>query len=121
MGYHVQAKNADKFLSMDLGLKEFGVMNEKDRLSYYRRFVYMKGVRPKAQGERRENGDLSQIDRFRYRTRYFTDSGIIGTRDFVERVYRQFKDHFSSKHEKRPKDIRGLEGIFSLKRLSEAI
>ena len=26
------------------------------------------------------------IDRFRYRTRYFTDSGIIGTKEFVSRV-----------------------------------
>ena len=121
LGYHVQAKNAEGFLSMDFGLKEFGVMNEKDRVSHYLRFVYMKGVRPKGQGERGRDGDLRQIDRFRYRTRYFTDSGILGTREFVERVYRQFKDHFSSKHEKRPKGIRGLEGIFSLKRLSEAL
>jgi hypothetical protein len=59
------------------------------------------------------------MDRFRYRTRYFTDSGIIGSKAFVDRVYRQFKDLFSSKHEKRPKVIRGLEGIYSLKRLSE--
>ena len=52
LGYHVQAKNAEGFLSMDFGLKEFGVMNEKDRVSHYLRFVYMKGVRPKGQGER---------------------------------------------------------------------
>ena len=121
LGYHVQAKNADKFLSMDFGLKEFGVMNEKDRLSHYHRFVYDKGGLTRQGEERRAGIELNSVERFRYRTRYFTDSGIIGTRDFVERVYRQFKDHFSSKHEKRPKDIRGLDGIFSLKRLSEAI
>ena len=121
LGYHVQGRNAGKFLSMDFGLREFGEMDEKDRVSHYRRFVHMKGGKPEAQGEGRSKGDLRQIDRFRYRTRYFTDSGILGTREFVERVYRQFKDHFSSKHEKRPKDIRGLEGIFSLKRLSEVL
>ena len=56
-----------------------------------------------------------------YRTRYFTDSGIIGTKAFVSRFYHIFKDHFSSKHEKRPIGIQGLAGVYSLKRLSEAI
>ena len=32
-----------------------------------------------------------------------------------------FKDHFFSKYEKLPKVIQGLDGIYSLKRLSEAI
>ena len=40
---------------------------------------------------------------------------------FVDRHYREFKCHFSSKHEKRPKTIKGLKGVYSLKRLSEAI
>ncbi len=61
------------------------------------------------------------VDRFKYRTRYFTDSGIIGTKAFVTRLYQTFKDHFSSKHEKRPKVIKGLDGIYSMKRLSEKI
>ena len=65
--------------------------------------------------------ELSNVDRFRYRTRYFTDSGIIGTKEFVSRVYQDFKGYFSSRHEKRPKAVQGLNGIFSLKRLSESI
>ena len=60
-----------------------------------------------------------ELDRFRYRTRYFIDSGIIGSKAFVDRVYRQFKHYFVSVHEKKPKPIRGLEGVYSLKRLSE--
>ena len=58
---------------------------------------------------------------FRYRTRYFTDSGIIGTKEFVSRVYQDFKGYFASTHEKRPKPVKGLEGVYSLKRLSESI
>lgn len=65
--------------------------------------------------------ELSGVDRFRYRTRYFTDSGIIGSKEFVSRIYQGFKDHFSSKHEKRPRLVQGLDGVYSLKRLSEAI
>jgi REP element-mobilizing transposase RayT len=121
LGYHVQAKNAEGFLSLDFGLKEFGHKHGKERLAHYRRFVYEKGGIT-VKGEEKVRGvELTTAERFRYRTRYFTDSGIIGTKDFVERIYVQFKDHFSSKHEKKPKDIKGLDGIFSLKRLSEAI
>ena len=58
--------------------------------------------------------------KFRYRTRYFSDSGIIGSKAFVSRKYRQFKDIFHSKHEKKPKPVKGLDGVYSLKRLSES-
>jgi hypothetical protein len=54
-----------------------------------------------------------------YRTRYFTDSGIIGSKEFVFTNYQRFKHLFYSKHEKKPKPIKGLEGVYSLKRLSE--
>jgi len=54
-----------------------------------------------------------------YRTRYFTDSGVIGSKDFVSKNYMRFKHHFNSKNEKKPKPIRELSGIYSLKRLSE--
>jgi hypothetical protein len=107
------------------------------RLAYYRRFVYEKGGlikeiedRSKGPSEIRcgvtselhgASLELSGADRFRYRTRYFTDSGIIGTKEFVSRVYQAFKGNFSSKHEKRPRLIRGLNGVYSLKRLSESI
>jgi putative transposase len=56
---------------------------------------------------------------FRYRTRYFSDSGIVGTKEFAAKNYKRFKDIFQSKHEKRPKPIKGLEGVYSLKRLAE--
>jgi len=121
IGYHVQRKNEEGFLSLDFGLKEFGVKKERERLRYYRRFLYEKGKIAGIEKERSKDFELDQLDRFRYRTRYFTDSGIIGSKEFVERVYQQFKHHFSSKHEKRPKTIKGLDGVYSLKRLSEAI
>jgi hypothetical protein len=33
--------------------------------------------------ERKKDFEISRINRFRYRTRYFTDSGIIGSKEFV--------------------------------------
>ena len=64
---------------------------------------------------------IFRIIRFRYRTRYFTESGIIGSKAFVAKNYQRFKHLFHSKREKRPKPIRGLDGMYSLKGLSEGI
>ncbi len=102
-------------------MREVGVKDEKERLRYYRGFVYEKGSLRAVKKEMQKGFELSGVDRFKYRTRYFTDSGIIGTKAFVTRLYQTFKDHFSSKHEKRPKVINGLDGIYSMKRLSEKI
>jgi putative transposase len=137
LGYHAQTHNRDRFLSTDFGLREFAHRSAKARLAFYRRFVYEKGGlieevedRSKGPSEIRyavtselhgASLELNGVDRFRYRTRYFTDSGIIGTKEFVSRVYQGFKDHFSSRHEKRPRLIQGLDGVYSLKWLSECI
>ena len=134
LGYHVQTNNQDNFLSTDFGLKEFSVKNLKERIRRYRRYVYEAGslnqpekgnvkvIADKALEKERSRGfELSKSDRFRYRTRYFTDSGIIGSKEFVSANYQRFKTLFKSRHEKKPKPITGLEGIYSLKRLSESI
>jgi hypothetical protein len=57
----------------------------------------------------------------RYRTRYFTDSGIIGSKEFVSAHYQRFKHLFATKNEKIPTPVKGLCGIYSLKRLSEIL
>jgi hypothetical protein len=64
---------------------------------------------------------INQASRLRYRTRYFTDSGIIGSKEFVLTHYQNFKQLLRSKKEKKPKAIQGLSGIYSLKCLSEII
>ena len=131
---YLQTKNKDQFLSTDFGLKEFSVKSKKERIRRYRRYVYEAGSisRPeKMQAkviddkvvtkERKKDFEISRMTRFRYRTRYFTDSGIIGSKEFVAQNYQRFKHLFYSKHEKKPKPIKGLDGMYSLKRLSEVI
>jgi hypothetical protein len=54
-----------------------------------------------------------------YRSRYFTDSGVIGSKGFVSMNYQRFKDVFMSKREKIPKLVSGLDGVYSLKRWTE--
>jgi len=121
IGYHVQQDNEDGFLSLDFGLAEFGDKDAGGRLSHYRRFLYEKGDISDTEKEQVRDFRLNEFDRFRYRTRYFIDSGIIGSREFVDRIYQQFKHVFLSEKEKRPKAVKGLEGVYSLKRLSETI
>jgi hypothetical protein len=133
LGYHLQTQNKDQFLSTDFGLKEFNVKSEKEEIRRYRRYVYEAGAisRPdKMQAkviddkviakERKKEFEISRINRFRYRTRYFTDSGIIGSKEFVAENYHRFKHLFYSKHEKKPKPVKGLDGMYSLKRLTES-
>ncbi len=125
LAYHIQAGNRGRFLSMDFGLTEFGHKGNKARLRHYREYVYRKGeIGGQADSldhSKEAMPALRQVDRFRYRTRYFADSGIIGSKAFVTRWYNEFKHHFQANHEKQPKLIQGLEGIYSLKRLSEKI
>jgi hypothetical protein len=107
-------------------------MDAEERLKRYRRDVYEAGAlnRPdKGQTkvidnaalkkERHKNYEIGRVDRFRYRTRYFTDSGITGTKEFVSENYQRFKGVFMSRREKTPKPVAGLDGIYSLKRLTE--
>ena len=117
----MQAGNKDDFLSLDFGLREFGVKNEKQLLHHYREFVYRMGGLEATVKEGDKGFEGGGVERFLLRTRYFTDSGIIGTKSFVNSLYQRFKRYFFSRHEKQPKTIRGLDGLYSLKRLSENI
>jgi REP-associated tyrosine transposase len=134
LGYHVQTNNRDEFLSTDFGLKEFNVKSKKERIRRYRRYVYEAGAlnRPEKgklrviaekviEKERIREFELSASYRFRCRTRYFTDSGIIGSKEFVSTTYMRFKHLFHCKNEKKPRPVKGMSGMYSLKRLSEVV
>ncbi|MFZ5570207.1 MAG: hypothetical protein ACOZF0_07375, partial [Thermodesulfobacteriota bacterium] len=125
----------DGFLSMDFGLREFGVAEATERVRLYRRFLYEAGGIKKGEvgrvtgergikqevieRERKKGYRVTRVDRFRFRTRYFTDSGIIGSREFVRLQYERVKELFGYENEKKPKPVAGLAGMYSLKRLSE--
>lgn len=129
LGYHAQTNNKDNFLSLDFGLKEFGQLDANKRFRRYRRFVYETGAVDSGKGaqingkiitkERRRDFKISKASRFRQRTRYFTDSGIIGSKKFVSENFLRFKHLFKTKNDRVPKRVKGLTDIYSLKRLSE--
>jgi hypothetical protein len=98
--------------------------------AYYRKFVYEAGCLDR-QGGRSIDADImkaeqkkgfspGRADRFLARSRYFTESGIIGSREFIRSMWRQLKGP-GDNPDKKPVRIAGLSGIYSLKRLSENI
>jgi putative transposase len=126
LGYHIQTNNKDRFLSTEFGLKEFNVKSQKERVRRYREYVYETGAilpsdKPYVKAvdhklvakERKRDFEISRTDRFLYRTRYFTDSGIIGSREYVFGTYQQFKHLFQSKNEKKTQAGKGAGwGVF---------
>ena len=112
LGYHVQSGNRDNFLCVEFGF--IGSSDDSSALNAYKKFVY-----EKAGFKHNGEGKESSIRRFLYRSRYFSDSAIIGTKDFVLSCYERFKEYFSCRRAKRPIPISGLSGIYSLKRLAE--
>ena len=131
IGYHMQTGNKNNFLSWDFGFKEFGIKDKKKRLIRYREYVYEAGVIDRSEEknektipikiinkERKKSFEITRMDRFLNRSRYFTDSGIIGSKVFVSDVYQRFKENFNTVNEKIPRHIKGLDGIYSLKRLT---
>ena len=95
-----QRNNEGGLLSLDFGLAEFGPSeirsaaaselhgvndkNSADRLSHYRKFLYEKEEVSDIAKEQARDFKLNEFDKFRYRTRYFIDSAIIGSREFVD-------------------------------------
>ncbi|WP_321413566.1 transposase [uncultured Desulfobacter sp.] len=130
LGYHLQTDNSYDFLSLDFGLKEFGQMSDQERLETYRGYIYEAGAVNTSEKEqdvieeriieteRKKEYKITRIDRFKNRTRYFTDSGIIGSKAFVSKTYAYFKRPGKT-NQKNPRQVAGLNGIYSLKRLTE--
>jgi len=127
LAYHVQQGNSDGFLSLDFGLNEPGQIYPAERLSRYRQYVYEVGelenghgvhIAPEtAEKERRRGYTLTRKDRFLYRSRYFTDSAVIGSREFVLESFHRFSKVLNISKDRQPKRISGLQGMYSFKRL----
>ena len=128
IGHHVQTGNRDDFLSLNYELTGFRV-EDALRLKKYREYLYHAGAigkRGKAKIPKKvieeaasNNFELSRIKRLRYRSRYFTDSGIIGSKAFVLSTYELFKDRLYESRERVPKRVSSFDGMYSMKRLSE--
>jgi putative transposase len=128
LGYLVQTGNRHGLMDLDLGLKEWNELDPKEIIRKYRQFVYETGAMDTGKGkqmkkevvekERKKSYRLSRVDVFRHRCRYFSDSGIIGSKEFVAEVFDGVKHLLDSKDERRFTPVGGVEGVYSMKRLA---
>lgn len=94
IGYHLQSGNSDAMLSTDFGLVEWNFFDSTERLRRYREYLYETGGLERNKGGRlreellnkvrEKNYEYSKVERMLLRTRYFTESCIIGSSDFVQ-------------------------------------
>jgi REP element-mobilizing transposase RayT len=127
LGYHVQTGNKDNLLSIDFGMKEWDEFDPSEIVRKYRQFVYETGAVNTGKGkpmdpkvvakERKKNFQLKRLELFCYRTRYFSDAGILGSKEFVQEVFDQVKHLLASKDERKFTSLGGADGVYSMKRL----
>jgi REP element-mobilizing transposase RayT len=127
LGYHVQSGNRDDFLSVDFGMKEWNEFDEEEIVRKYREYVYEVGAIDRGKGavideeivkeERKKGFRLRKLEIFRYRCRYFTDAGVLGSKRFVREAFEEIKGLLGSKKERQFVRVIGDAGVYSLKRL----
>jgi REP element-mobilizing transposase RayT len=127
LGYHIQSGNTDDLLSVDFGMREWNEFDEQEIVRKYREFVYETGAIDTGKGaviseeivkeERKKDFRLKKVELFRYRCRYFTDAGVLGTKRFVQEVFDEVKGLLGSKDERRFVVLLGDGKIYSLKKL----
>jgi REP element-mobilizing transposase RayT len=59
--------------------------------------------------ELKREGKLSQAERLLFRIRYLTDGVVLGRREFVESVYREFRDRFGKNRKSGARRMRGCD------------
>ena len=127
LGYHVLTGNKGDWLSLDFGMREWGEENAFEMFRKYRQFVYETGAVNTGKGktmdarivarERKKNFELKRLELFSFRARYFTDAGIMGSKEFVQEVFDQVKHLLASKNERKFTPIGGIGGVYSMKNL----
>ncbi len=126
IGYHLQTGNRGGLLNYDLGMADWNEHDIPSRLRKYRQYLYETGAMDSPKGksiaphivEQAKANDFTytRADRFRSRTRWFTDSGVIGSKAFVDACIGMLPR--ASQQQRTPRKIEGLE-LYSLKRLNE--
>ena len=128
LGYLLQSGNKDDLLSLEFGVEQLNKLGFQERLAAYREFVYEVGalvtdkgcsIEPEILEKQQKKGfKISSLDHLKFRSRYFTDSAVIGSKAFIEEKYSQFEEIFSHRKRKKPVRIRGMGEVFSLRRLT---
>ena len=127
LGHLIQTGNRDALISLDLGLPEWNDDKPAEVIRRYRRFVYETGAMDTGKGkpmdesvvkrEKAKDFRLTRAELFVRRCRYFTDSGIIGSREFVADAFLNVRHLLKSKDTRRFTRVGGIDGVYSMKKL----
>ncbi len=138
--YHLVKKNGSNWLSLEYAnpYKEsnFNIAkNYKEKRIFYRKYMYQVGSEdhfrlrdgnvvvdkkiPDELYDKAEEKDFqySFKEEFMHQCRYFSDSLIIGTHEFVEFIHSQYKNKLFEKRKRRFYKMKGFENIYSMRDL----
>jgi REP element-mobilizing transposase RayT len=143
--YHVIRKNGGNWLSLDYA-NPFEDNNfnsaktNKEKLIFYRKYMYQTGIEPHykdygdddafLQGalsdkifDDAESKDFkySFKEKFMHQCRYFSDSLIVGSYEFVKSVHGLHKSKLAEKRKRRFSKINGYENIYSMRNLRKNV
>ena len=96
----------------------------------YRKLLYCKGASPSPSGGARigdeewrrvmeEGGKVAVAAALRCRVRYFADGAVLGSEEFVQGIFEEFRSQFGAKRKSGPKQMKGSdwEGLTVLRDL----
>jgi REP element-mobilizing transposase RayT len=66
-----------------------------------------------------KGGELSLGEVLRLRVRYFSDGVVLGSRNYVNEVFREFRDHFGARRKTGARPMRGLKALEHLATLRD--
>jgi len=140
--YHVVKKNRSNWLSLNYAnpnTDKFCPFNKpknyNEKLVFYRKYMYQIGKEkyykidggevisaspiPEDAYKQAENNGFQYTykEQFMHRCRYFSDSLIIGSHDFVKVIHSQYKNKLFDKRKRRFPKMRGFENIYSMREL----
>ena len=106
LGYLNQTNNEDDLLTLQFGIGGEEKMDPAEKIEKYKRSVYeigsLESIKGKSidqltlENEKNEGSNVSVLFRYLYKTRYFSESNVIGSEAFVKAACRMFDDFFSA-------------------------
>ena len=114
--------------------EERGEVNWIEAAREYRKLLYCKGVAPSLKGGgmipeeewrkvMREGGKVPVAAALRCRVRYFTDGAVLGSEEYVGRIFEEFRSQFGPKRKSGPRQMRGSdwEGLMVMRDLRREV
>lgn len=127
IGYIMNNGSEKNMIRYDLWMNEWKNLSQNETVNMYREFIYetgamsidLKNISDSDIRKRKKIKDdpIVRASRFIRRCRYFTDSGILGSHDYVKKNFDIFKHNLQSKDTRLFTPVIGLNGVYSMKRL----